>query len=193
MLGRLPLHQPGEMHARQILPRQGARSVASRALRLLRGSLLAAVLAAALASPDLALAAKRFSFAGTTSQHRAVTFQVPQSFRDVTRFSIFWSARCTSGAALVENSFASRLAFNRPNFRWTSRGMYSFTMVDPGYSAANGRNLTFTVTVTGNGRIPLKHLPTGTWIAHAVVTDPTTGQPVDACDTGKVTWKADIL
>jgi hypothetical protein len=193
MLDRLPLNQQGKLDACGTPPRRGPRSARSRALRLLRGALLAAVLAAALASPDLALAAKRFSFAGTTSQHRAVTFQIPQSFRAVTRFSIFWSARCTSGAALVENSFASRLAFNRPNLRWTSRGMYSFTMVDPGYSAANGRSLTFTVTVTGNGRIPLKHLPTGIWIAHAVVTDPTTGQPIDTCDTGKVTWKADVL
>jgi hypothetical protein len=68
MLDRLPLHQQGKLDACGTPPRRRPRSARSRALRLLRGALLAAVLAAALASPDLALAAKRFSFAGTTSQ-----------------------------------------------------------------------------------------------------------------------------
>jgi hypothetical protein len=193
MLDRLPLNQQDKRHAGQAVTRRGPGSAASRALRPLRGVLLAVVVAAALVSPDLALAAKRFSFAGTTSQHRVMSFQIPYSFQAVTRLNIFWSARCASGATLDTNSVASRVPFNRPRFRWAIRGAYSYTAADSSYSAAAGRALTFAVTAAGTGMIPFKHLPRGVWTAHTVVTDPVTGQAVDTCDTGKVTWKADII
>lgn len=146
-------------------------------------------------APAPALAAHGpFHFRGTTSQGLSLRFNIPYSFSAVTKFSIHWKADCTSGATILTETGNPHIAFNRRNFGWLNRNAkYSYTRVDPGYSAANGRKLKFAVTLTSSGHIPGRGQPHGTWSVRVTVTDPSAGQTVDTCTTGKVTWKAHII
>jgi hypothetical protein len=159
--------------------------------------LLATLVVAAMLFPAAAFAAKHFNFRGRTSQNRSVSFQIPYSFRGVTKFTIFWNAKCSSGATLREATSSARTIpftkITKKASKWTNSGTYNFTQVDPGYSASNGRSLAFKVTVTSNGTIPAGITGIrGTWSTQTVVTDPTSNQTVDTCNTGRLTWKADI-
>jgi hypothetical protein len=70
----------------------------------------------------------------------------------------------------------------------------SVTGVFPEYSSSGGRSLTFKFATTNTGHLPDNpdriH---GTWSARATVIDPATGQVIDTCTTGRVTWKAHLV
>ena len=154
----------------------------------------AAVVGVVVSAPGSAVGARApFRFAGRTSQRLDVEFQIPWSFVGVRKFGIDWKAKCTSGATL-ETGTESRgtIYFNRPGPGWNVRGGYRWTEVSPQYSAANGRNLTFRVATRNAGRTRRDDV-IGTWKAVATVADPITGQGVDTCRTGRVTWRADLL
>jgi len=148
-----------------------------------------------LASPAFA-AKPPFRFRGTTSQDLAVSFQIPYSFIGIRKLSIYWDAKCTSGATLnsaTRYPGTTPFNLNRAGFWWRAPGVYRYTAVDPDYSFSNGRKLSFRVTVANTGKVHRNVRPTGTWSTRTKVTDPSSGQVIDTCTTGRVTWKADIL
>lgn len=146
----------------------------------------------------MALAAKHFSFRGTTSQGLNVSFQVPYSFLAVTKFNIDWTAKCSSGATLQGSTKVGRItltADRRGRMRWKSIGSYAYTGVDPRYSASgmHPTPLTFTVAVVANtGTLPTNPRASGKWSTTTVVTDSTTHQLVDKCSSGTVKWTASL-
>jgi hypothetical protein len=171
-------------------------SVSARRQRVL--TLVAALVVSLLASLLLAgSAVAAFRIQGKTSQRLRLSFQVTDSFSGVRRFVIQSHSRCTSGATL--NTSWRRLGtipldINSVDFRWSDHARGTLTMVFPDYSASSGRTLTFTVATTSTGHLPDNpdriH---GTWSARTTVTDPATGQVIDSCTTGRVTWKAHLV
>jgi hypothetical protein len=164
------------------------------AVRYLPAATLVAA-AVALLPPTAALAAHApFRFEGGTSQHLPVSFQIPWSFIGVRKLVIDWDARCTSGALLTGSTgFRRTLVFNRNGPGWNYPGSYRYTMVDPDYTASNGRQLSFRVALRNAGRTLYDARVKGTWRATTTVSDPVSGQVIDTCATGRVTWKADLL
>jgi hypothetical protein len=154
----------------------------------------AAAAAVVLSLPGAAVGARApFRFAGTTSQNFKVRFQIPYSFVGVRKFVIGWEAKCQSGAILDGASQSiGTLRFNRAGPGWNVPGRYRETGVNPDYSASNGRQLTFQVSLRNAGRTRRDDV-TGVWKAVATVLDPSTGLSVDTCRTGRVTWRADLL
>ena len=146
-----------------------------------------------LSAPGVASGAHApFRFAGRTSQRQNVSFQIPWSFVGVRKFAIDWNAKCTSGATLETGTGFRRTArFNRPGPGWSYRDTYEWTEVSPEYSAANGRKLTFRVAVRHSGRTRRDDV-VGAWKAVTAIVDPATGQGVDTCRTGRITWRADL-
>jgi hypothetical protein len=171
-------------------------SVSARRQRLVA---LVAALVGPLLLTGSAVAVKRpFKFQGKTSQRLRVAFQVPYSFVGLRRFTIDWNAKCTSGATLKSSTgIAGTIPFDLgPRGRglgWAGGGVYRFTQVNSGYSSSGGRSLTFRVAITNSGRMPSSIEPSGTWRATTTVTDPATGQVIDTCTTGRVTWKAHLV
>jgi hypothetical protein len=151
--------------------------------------------AVALLLPTAALAAHApFRFEGTTSQHLPVSFQIPWSFIGVRKLAIDWDARCTSGAMLTSSTgFRRTLDFNRNGPGWNYPASYRYTMVDPDYTASNGRQLSFRVALRNAGKTLYDARVKGTWRATTTVSDPVSGHVIDTCATGRVTWKANLL
>jgi hypothetical protein len=147
-----------------------------------------------LSLPGPALGARApFRHEGTTSQHLNVKFQIPYSFVGVRKFTIDWKAKCTSGATLETSTWSTgTIFFNRAGPGWNVRGGYRWTEVSPEYSASNGRRLTFRAAVRNAGRTRYNDV-IGVWRAVATVADPSTGQGIDTCTTGRVTWKAVLV
>jgi hypothetical protein len=168
-------------------------SVSARRRRLVTS--VPALVVSLLASLLLAgSAVAAFRIQGKTSQRLRVSFQVTDSFSGVRRFVIQSNSRCTSGATL--NTSWRRLGTIPldEDFRWSDHARGTLTTVFPEYSASSGRTLTFKVATTNTGHLPYNpdriH---GTWSARATVTDPATGQVIDTCTTGRVTWKAHLV
>jgi hypothetical protein len=168
------------------MTRNGGRSSATVVLVAVMGALVLPASAGAAHAP--------FRFAGRTSQRLPVRLQIPWSFVGVRNFNIAWDARCTSGARYTSGSSSrGTLRFNRAGPGWNHPGSYRQTAVDPDYTASNGRTLSFRVVVGNAGKTLLNARVRGTWRARTTVTDPTTGQVIDTCTTGRVTWTADLL
>ena len=164
------------------------------AARYLAGAGLAAAAAAAL-WPGQAQA--DFHYRGSTSQHRRVSFQVPDSFSNVRKVDVSWAAKCTSGATLTERTYISRIPLRWVGLSvlqvWRSQGSYGFNEVDLNYSNALGRQLGFVVRIRSTGKLSDSPKGSGVWRAAVTVTDPASGQIVDTCSTGRVTWKASLI
>ena len=156
---------------------------------------LATLIVAAMLLPATAFAAKHLNFRGRTSQNLSASFQIPNSFKGVNKFKIFWHAKCNSGGTVIaETHDVNMIPFTQitkhDTFKWTSTATYNFTGVDPNYNS-NGRPVTFKVALTNTGTLSLASIDFhGTWSTHTVIVDPMTGQTVDTCNTGRVTWKA---
>jgi hypothetical protein len=158
------------------------------------GVVTSAAAAVMLSLPGPAVGARApFRFAGRTSQRLDVTFQIPYSFVGVRKFVIDWTAKCTSGATLETSTGGTgTIFFNRAGPGWNVRGRYSWTEVSPKYSASNERRLTFRTAIRNAGGTRRDDV-VGIWKAVTTVADPATGQGVDTCRTGRVTWRADLL
>jgi hypothetical protein len=141
----------------------------------------------ALLLPTSAFASYRFR--GVTSQQEYVSFLLNKRVTRLTKFQIAWDATCTSGATLGDGAEFNRVSVNR-GLRFLTQGAYSYTMVDPDYSAANGRNLDFEVRAVLSGHYTRSHRMRGTWQAVERVFDPATSQQVDTCSTGRISWTA---
>lgn len=149
--------------------------------------LLLIPLLGALLLPAGALASYRYR--GITSQQESLSFLVSKRVTTLTRFQIDWDANCTSGATLADGSQFRHVKFG-VGFRFLDGGVYSYEMVNQGYSAANGRDLLFEVKARLSGRLRRSSAITGRWTASVAVIDPTTSQQIDSCQSGRVSWTA---
>ena len=134
-----------------------------------------------------ALPRKDAGYQGSTSQKIAkltnpVALRVSKSGASVTRLDIQWRANCTpaggrgslGGLAVIRSrpisekgAFASAAAYSR--------------------SFSDGQTARYTVRMTG--AFTKRALARGTLRVTVAITD-AAGQPVDACDSGAVTWQA---
>jgi hypothetical protein len=158
-------------------------------------TLVAALIVSLLASLLLAGSAlAAFRIQGKTSQRLRVSFQVPDSFSGVRRFVIQWHADCTSGASLNMSSRRLGTIPLNVNFGWSDRAVGSVTGAFPQDGYSDGRSLTLKTATRSTGHLPDNpNRIHGTWSATTTVTDPVTGQVIDTCTTGRVTWKAHLV
>ncbi len=134
-------------------------------------------------------ALRPYTYIGVTSQQLPMSFKIPHSFVGVRSFQLRWTASCASGATFSDTTHvrgAIPFLLSRHGLRWRSTGSYSFSDVAP-----DGRKLTDYVTVLNTG-VAKPLYPKGTWQATATIVDQGTGQTIDTCRTGQVTWAANM-
>jgi len=193
-----PLAREEKEGRRMTVPSRGfGRSVSARRQRSV--TLVAALVVSLLASLLLAGSAlAAFRIQGKTSQRLRVSFNVLESFNGVQKFKIRFHAGCTSGATFNSELIrvgTIRLKVTNVDFRWSERQRPTLAdEVVPDYSASNGRRLTFRIATWSIGMLPDNpdriH---GAFTFKTTVSDPATGQVIDTCATGRLTWKAHLV
>ena len=162
----------------------------------MRRFLILAVLSVsgALLVPSVASAALRFE--GRTSQCPpeqascyAVNILLPSSLAKVSRFEVFWEAGCNSGNKITNvSTLATNLTLSRA-LKFRGAGDYAINLEDPARPATVG--LKGNVSATFSGKVRRNGNGSGAFTAGVVMIN-AAGREVDRCDTGAVTWRANL-
>jgi hypothetical protein len=128
--------------------------------------------------PSSALAS--FRFRGVTNQGQPVSVLLPESVRQVSRFTIVWRANCVTGNTYTDATSDTGIRITR-TLRFKDTGSYTVDLGNGFFAQINGQ-LT--------GKLSRRAaLVTGTWFANVTVVD-SNQQLVDTCNTGTVSWRA---
>lgn len=116
-------------------------------------------------------------YAGRTSQHHAVSAVAGRG--RIKRLKITWNAKCHTGAVLRGLTTTQRRIHVNRRGRWETLGVYT---------APSGNGYTEHFRVTQVGFFHRNHRAVASFIGKVRVVSDATGQQVDTCSSGNVTY-----
>lgn len=121
-------------------------------------------------------------YRGSTSQGKSISFKFVKDGRKIKNGAISWTADCTAAGPKALKT-DSNFSFSRPVV--SSNGVISPPTGSYTIDLGGGYRGKFTVDL--NGRFVSETRAVGTFRGRATVSD-SSGQVVDRCDSGRITW-----